>query len=284
MTKKPLIGFIGQGWIGKNYANDFENRGYQVVRYSLEAQYAHNKKKIAECDFVFIAVPTPTTPKGFDSSVVEEALTLVGKGNVAIIKSTVFPGTTESLQKKNPGKYVLHSPEFLSSATAAEDVTEPKRNIIGIPIVSEEYNKKARSVLSLLPKALFESIVPSSASELIKYSSNCFYYTKVVFVNMLYDVAIKLGLSWKDIKDAMAADPWIGTGGMHLDPVHKGARGAGGHCFIKDFKAFADFYAENVRDEKGDEILKSIQNKNISLLKESKKDLENLKAVYGKNS
>ncbi len=28
------IGFIGQGWIGKNYADDFEHRGYRVVRYS----------------------------------------------------------------------------------------------------------------------------------------------------------------------------------------------------------------------------------------------------------
>ena len=34
------IGVIGQGWIGKNYADDFEKRGYRVVRYALEPAYA----------------------------------------------------------------------------------------------------------------------------------------------------------------------------------------------------------------------------------------------------
>ena len=42
---RPLIGFCGQGWIGKNYADDFERRGYYVVRYSLEKQYIKNKKE-----------------------------------------------------------------------------------------------------------------------------------------------------------------------------------------------------------------------------------------------
>jgi len=57
-----IIGFIGQGWIGKNYADDFEKRGYETVRYSLEKPYVDNKEKIKDCDLVFIAVPTPTTP------------------------------------------------------------------------------------------------------------------------------------------------------------------------------------------------------------------------------
>ena len=67
---KPLIGFIGQGFIGKNYADDFEQRNYKVVRYALEGTYAGNKDRIKECDIVFIAVPTPTTPEGFDLSIV----------------------------------------------------------------------------------------------------------------------------------------------------------------------------------------------------------------------
>ena len=43
---KPRIGFIGQGWIGKNYADDFEKRGFTTVRYALEAPYVQNKEKI----------------------------------------------------------------------------------------------------------------------------------------------------------------------------------------------------------------------------------------------
>ena len=44
------IGFIGQGWIGKNYADNFEARGYEVVRYSLEPEYAGNQEKIKDCE------------------------------------------------------------------------------------------------------------------------------------------------------------------------------------------------------------------------------------------
>ena len=40
------IGFIGQGWIGKNYADDFENWGYNIIRYALEKPYVKIKKKL----------------------------------------------------------------------------------------------------------------------------------------------------------------------------------------------------------------------------------------------
>jgi prephenate dehydrogenase len=41
--KNKKIGFIGQGFIGKSYADDFEDRGLSVTRYSLEEQYKNNK-------------------------------------------------------------------------------------------------------------------------------------------------------------------------------------------------------------------------------------------------
>jgi predicted dinucleotide-binding enzyme len=71
------IGFIGQGWIGKNYADNFVDRGYSVVRYALEQPYSDNKDSIKECPIVFIAVPTPTTKQGFDDSYVRDALTVL---------------------------------------------------------------------------------------------------------------------------------------------------------------------------------------------------------------
>ncbi|TSD00351.1 MAG: UDP-glucose/GDP-mannose dehydrogenase dimerization [Parcubacteria group bacterium Greene1014_15] len=117
MTHKK-IGFIGQGWIGKNYANDFEQRGFSVVRYAKEPEYAGTRKDIATCDIVFIAVPTPTTEAGFDDSIVRAVLPLIGKGKTAVIKSTILPGTTESIQKQFPDVFVFHSPEFLTEATA----------------------------------------------------------------------------------------------------------------------------------------------------------------------
>lgn len=67
----------------------------------------------------------------------------------------------------------------------------------------------------------------------------------------------------------------------YLNPIHKSGRGAGGGCFIKDFKAFADFYENLVGDKNGIDILRSVERKNIELLKKTKKDIHILKQVYG---
>lgn len=284
-TKKPLIGFIGQGFIGKNYADDFENRGYTVVRYARGAEFTKNKAKIQACAIVFIAVPTPSTPNGFDYSIVESVLPLVGKGKSAVIKSTILPGTTETLQKRFPDLFVFHSPEFLREASAAYDAAHPDRNIIGIPKDTGTYRQKARAVLAVLPKAPYEAILPVREAELIKYAGNCLLYVKVVFGNLLYDAAQQFGGNWERIRAAVAADPRIGT--SHLDPVHKSGhsekagRGAGGHCFIKDFAAFSRLYEERVGDLLGVALLAALRDKNSDLLVRSGKDIDLLEGVYG---
>lgn len=282
MTKKGLlIGFIGQGFIGKNYADDFESRGYSVVRYALEEPYIANKEKIKDCDIVFIAVPTPTTPDGFDYSIVMKALSLVSPNRIGVIKSTLLPGTTEVLQDKFKDIYIFHSPEFLREVTAAEDAKNPDRNIVGMPIANFEYEKKAKFILSILPQASYERICTSKESELVKYLGNSFLTTKVVFINMAYDLAQKIGADWETLAELFSNDPRIGK--SHLNPIHASGRGAGGHCFIKDMEAFKQFYADHLQDDGGVDILESVIRKNNSLLLNSGKDLDILKGVYGES-
>lgn len=278
--KKPLIGFIGQGFIGKNYADDFENRGYTVVRYATRPELAGNKSKIKECDIVFVAVPTPSTPTGFDYSIVRKVLQLVGKGKIAVIKSTILPGTTEALQKKFPRIYVFHSPEFLTERTAAHDAAHPNRNIVGIPSDTPEVRKRASEIIKILPQAPYEEIMAAKEAELVKYTGNCWFYVKVIYMNLLYDLAQKLRVNWTIVRDAMAADPRIGR--SHLDPIHQGGRGAGGHCFVKDFAAFSGLYHKLVDDSAGKVVLKAVEGKNNELLIQSGKDLDLLEGVYGK--
>lgn len=273
------IGLIGQGWIGKNYADNFEARGYDVVRYAKEPPYDLNKDAIASCDIVFIAVPTPTTIKGFDDSIIRSVVPLAGQGNIAVIKSTILPGITESIQKENPDVIVLHSPEFLAEATVVFDVANPTRNIIGMPVDDEAHRKASELVMSTLPKSPFESICTSRESELIKYGANAFLYTKVVFMNMLYDLAEKEGCAWEAVRAGIAADPRIGP--SHTNPIHQSGRGAGGHCFIKDFAAFREEYERTVQDHLGSELLRAFESKNSELLINSGKDFVLLEGVYG---
>jgi len=279
------IGFIGQGWIGKHYADDFEKRGYDIVRYGLEDTYRENKVRIATCDVVFIAVSTPTTPGGFDDSIVRDVLRLVGTGKTAVIKSTITFGTTEQLQKIFSDIIVLHSPEFLREASAAHDAAYPERNIIGITENIEAHRTAAQFVLRVLPYAPYAVILPAREAEFVKYAGNCFLYTKVVFMNLLYDYARHIDCDWERIKETMVHDSRIGV--SHMNPVHKSndgrtpGRGAGGHCFIKDFEAFREMFGA-VGNEGAKRLLELFTRVNNQYLVDSDKDVDLLEGVYGK--
>lgn len=276
------LGFIGQGYVGKSYADYFEREGRcEVIRYALESPYVANKDAIAGCDVVFIGVPTPTTPEGFDIGIVENVLSLVGVGKIAVIKSTVLPGTTERLQEQYPDRVVLYSPEFLSEATAAYDAEHPFSNIIGMSKRDDTQKQSAEKVMALLPQAPHMLICSSLEAEIIKYSHNGSGYVQVVFFNLMYDLAQKLGADWVAVQSALDADPMISN--RYAKPVHKTGRGAGGHCFIKDFRALETLYAEKVpEDMLGKEVFTSLGKKNVELLISSNKDINLVEGVYGK--
>lgn len=273
------IGFIGQGYVGKNTANDFEARGFDIVRYSLEPEYIGNKEAIRECNIVFVAVPTPTTPEGFDFSIVEASLPLLKDGATVVLKSTLLPGTSKGLQERFPKLQVLFSPEFLCESTAAHDAANPIFNIIGTTSDSAEQEKAADTVMDILPKARNSFITTAEAAELFKYVHNIQGYMRVILSNLLYDTATKLGVDWEDVRRMMDVDPMMSP--YYNSPLHKSGRGAGGHCFIKDMAAFRHLYADLLKDEKGVAILRALEVKNIELLKNSNKDLDLLRGVYG---
>ncbi|OGG57989.1 hypothetical protein A2765_01295 [Candidatus Kaiserbacteria bacterium RIFCSPHIGHO2_01_FULL_56_24] len=278
-NKKLLVGFIGQGYVGGSYANNFERRGFKTVRYALEESYRANKGEIKECDIVFVCVPTPTTPKGFDVSIVKGALPLAGKGKIVVIKSTLQPGTTRRLQKKFPMVTIMCSPEFLSVATAQMDADSPFSNIIGIPARSARHTRAAKLVHSILPEAPFSLTCKSEEAEIIKYAHNFSGYTQVIAFNIVYDLARRFGCDWDPIQHAVNADPLIPN--RYANPIHKSGRGAGGACFIKDIASLARLYRSTVRDKEGVDFLTALQKKNIALLAKTNKDLDLLKGVYG---
>lgn len=278
--KKIKIGFIGQGYIGKNYADDFERRGHRVVRFAKESPHHLNEKTIGICEVVFVAVPTPTTPRGYDASIIRSVISFTKKDAIVVLKSTILPGLTKIIQSEFPDRIIMHSPEFLSEATAAYDAAHPFMNIVGVTENSTRHRKAAKLVHSLLPPAPFSTTVSSTEAELIKYSHNCSGYTQIIFFNIMHDLATELSADWKKIEPALKADPYIPN--RYSSPIHKSGRGAGGNCFIKDMAALSRVYHELVKDVHGVKVLKAMEEKNKKLLKGSKKDLHLLKGVYGK--
>ena len=276
------IGFIGQGYVGKHVADDFEARSYSIVRYSLEPVYVGNKDAIASCDVVFVAVPTPSTPDGFDYSIVRSALSLVRSGASVVIKSTLVPGTSERLQKEFPDLVVIFSPEFLSEATAAHDAAHPILNIVGTTNDTEIQNHAAKEVMALLPLSINQFYSTATAAEIFKYAHNIQGYMRVILSNLLYDVSSVLNADWEQVRRMMDIDPMMSP--YYNSPIHKTGRGAGGHCFIKDMAAFRMLYSDVcAQDTDGLAVLTSMEKKNLELLKVTNKDQDLVEGVYGKN-
>ncbi|MCA9360809.1 hypothetical protein H6785_00755 [Candidatus Nomurabacteria bacterium] len=274
------IGYIGQGFVGKNMSDDFENRGYEVVRYALEPEYKDNATKIADCEIVFIAVPTPTGPAGPNIGIVESVIDLVADRAVVVIKSTILPGSTRQLQEKFPTKTILFSPEFLAEKTAVFDAANPIMNVVGYTQDIEEQKKAAEKVMGVLPHSEHNFVVTAEQAEIQKYAHNIQGYFRIILANLLYEMATHVGADWEPIKNMMDSDVMMSP--YYNDPVHKGGRGAGGNCFIKDMAAFRHHYESLLEmDEEGLAVLKALEAKNIELLLASKKNIDLVREVYG---
>jgi len=277
------IGFIGQGFIGGNLANNFELRGYKdmIVRYDRSPKYAENKELIKKCQLVFVAVPTPSTPDGFDDSVLFDVLPVTGRGSVVVIKSTVPPHVVRKLQETFMDRVVMLCPEFLSEDTARMDTDAPERNLIGVSNMGDpSLVEIAETVIKYLPIAPYNKVGTYEEASLAKYGGNCFFVVKNMFFNMLYDLSQAYGADWERLHDMIVHDTRINP--VHTNPMHKKGRGAGGHCLIKDFAAFDDMVKEYLpKDKNAQAITKSNVKKNIELLRNSGKDLDLLNGVYG---
>jgi len=260
MFKKVAI--CGVGMVGGALRRYFEeNRGIKPLLYD-PGKNLGSFEEINQAEIIFICVPTPFDKEKsyFDLSCVESALSNIRGEKVVVIKSTVLPGATESLQKKYPQHKILFNPEFLTELTADQDMSYPDRQIIG-------YTKKsfniAKDVINLLPLAPFERILPATEAETVKYFGNTWFSTKVVFANQIYDLCQKLGINYDRVKDAASADKRIDR--THLTVWHKGKRGAAGKCLPKDMKAFIKFAEKKGVDLKLHRIVDEI---NEQLLRE----------------
>ncbi len=241
-TKNQSIGIIGVGMVGGALKRYFEEmrgyeRGVNLFLYDLDPRKGY-QDDVNRSGVIFVAVPTPRSADGgAELDAVILTLEKMSGSKIAVLKSTIPPGTTEMLQKRFPRHRLLFNPEFLTEARAWENMTHPDRQLVGWTSASRAV---AREVLSLLPSASL--IAPSenfeltaTEAEIIKYAANCFLTRKVTFANALHDLAMHHGVRYEHIRKAVGADLRIGA--SHLDVHHDGYRGYGGYCFVKDTDA-----------------------------------------------
>ena len=124
------MGIIGVGMTGGAQRRYFEQRrGLKPFLYDSYKKLG-SSAEVNKADIIFICVPTPhNNNKGHDLSIVKAAIRLIKKPRVLVVKSTVLPGTTETLQKQYPRHTFLFNPEFLTEVTADQDMQYPDRQI-----------------------------------------------------------------------------------------------------------------------------------------------------------
>ncbi len=193
----------------------------------------------------YIAVPTPQKGDGScDTSIVESILAELPDGFIAVIKSTVAPGTSERFHNDFPNLKIAYSPEFLVERRHLEDFGAQDILVCGThhEEVAEQVFQQHREAGVLRRNQTFH-VTPTQA-ELVKYTKNTFYAMKVIFANQLYDICEGLDEDWYAVREIITAEQAQPIGPSHLDPIFGLNRGFGGKCLPKDSAALSSLAEE----------------------------------------
>ncbi|MBA3066601.1 UDP-glucose/GDP-mannose dehydrogenase family protein [bacterium] len=198
------------------------------------------KKAVPVSEAIFIAVNTPPRPDGscdlqYVEAVSREVALSMNGYKVIVEKSTVpaqtgrkIKQTVKIYNRQNMPFDVVSNPEFLKEGKAIGDFLEPDRIVIGVE--SKKAEELMRRIYAPIKAPLI--VTNTETSELIKHASNSFLATKISFINVVANIAERVGADIKDISLAMGLDKRIG--GRFLDA----GIGFGGSCFPKDVLAF----------------------------------------------
>lgn len=275
--EKHKIGIIGNGFVGQAIANAFAlTNPLKIHDKDLRRGPDSLFETVTNSDIIFVCVPTPMNTRSgnkIDLSIIDSIfedirkLKIDLKDKVFVVKSTVIPGTVDTLIDASKGVRLVFNPEFLTERSANLDFINATRIVLGgasadVRIVEEMYVERFPH------KRIIKT--DTKTSEFIKYVCNCFFATKVTFMNEMYEMATELGLDWEKIMEGFVTDGRVGN--SHLDvPGHDGSLGFGGKCFPKDINAMINFYEENNINPT---VLKAVWRKNTEVRKN--KDWESI--------
>ena len=285
MKLEQKIGIIGRGFVGSAVEFGFSpNTGCdaEIRVYDKEpSKSLHSlEETVNESDIIFLSVPTPSNKDGsMNLDIVRQVLQDISDvnqnpHNIILLRSTVTPGTTRKLQEQFDNIRIVFNPEFLTERSAKFDFINQSRFILGCGDSALEMYQ-TEEVADLFKDRFGESIsiiqTNFETAELIKYMNNCFFATKISFLNEMYQVAEKSGVDWEMALDGFVRDGRVGHSHMNI-PGPDGKFGFGGSCFPKDVQAIIN-YGESL--DLNMNTLKGVWNTNLEVRPE--KDWENLK-------
>ena len=264
--RNAKIGIIGQGYVGLPLSVELGKQGFNVTGFEVDQSKidsinngksyigdvdSTDVKKLAEAgklsatsdfnnlskvDIIIICVPTPLRKsKDPDVSYIIEAAANIKKtlrkGQLIILESTTYPGTTKELMlpifeetglKAGKDFFLAFSPERIDPANKKFGIKETPKVIGGF---TEECTELAAGVYSSFTMA--HKVSSTEAAEMVKLLENTFRAVNIALVNEVALMCDKLKLNVWEIIDAAATKPF---GFM---PFYPGP-GIGGHCIPLD--------------------------------------------------
>jgi UDP-N-acetyl-D-glucosamine dehydrogenase len=270
-NKSVVVGIVGMGYVGLPLGLAFANKKINVLGFDLDDKKINllNKGKgylkhitddkikkavdsgylkattdfsrLPEVDAILICVPTPLTEhREPDMSFVENTTKTIAKhirkGQLVVLESTTYPGTTQELLlplfEKNGGKnnFKVGKDFYLAFSPEREDPNNPDFTTAEIPKViggvTPQCSKVAKAIYDLV---IIKTVPVSSpaAAEATKLLENIFRSVNIALVNELKMVFDKMNI---DIWEVIAA---ASTKPFGFKPFYPGP-GLGGHCIPID--------------------------------------------------
>ena len=254
------IGFIGLGKLGMPCAEAIRKKGFDVAGYDI----AHKSSDLVEIrdsiedvcrdrDIVFVATPTPHEEgydgreptshlpvKDFNYDAVKKVLTKcnkhMGVTQSLVLISTVLPGTIRrELAPLVTNVKLLYNPYLIAMGTVAEDMINPEMIMIGTKKGVYKTAYKAQQLEAFynqfcdnFPRVEFGTW---EEIEAMKIFYNTFISNKIALVNMIQDVAQKLGnMDVDKVTQALAKS----TKRIVSPAYMKAGMGDGGACHPRD--------------------------------------------------
>ena len=262
---KPIIygeriGFIGLGKLGMPCAEAIRKKGFHVAGYDIEdkrSDLVEIRDSIEDLcrdrDIVFVATPTPheegydgreptshKEPKDFNYDSVKKVLAKcnkhMGVTQSLVLISTVLPGTIRrELAPLVTNVKLLYNPYLIAMGTVAEDMIKPEMIMIGTKKGVYETAHKAQQL-----EAFYNQVCDDYPRiefgtwediEAMKIFYNTFISNKIALVNMIQDVAHKLGnMDVDKVTQALAKS----TKRIVSPAYMKAGMGDGGACHPRD--------------------------------------------------
>ncbi len=266
-SKEARIGVIGLGYVGLPLALAFTGRGFRVLGFDVDARKVEQLNggvsyiphmdaqrirgeveagrlaatedfdRLSEVDAIVICVPTPLDvhhepDMTYIVATTEEVARHLRPGQLVVLESTTYPGTTDELMRERleAGGLMLGEDFFLAFSPEREDPGNPKFSTTTIPKVVGGVDEISGDLAETLYRQAIGEVVRVSsarAAEATKLTENIFRAVNIALVNELKVIYEKMGIDVWEVLDAAETKPF---GFMRFNP----GPGWGGHCIPID--------------------------------------------------